>query len=313
MPLKWPFICISTPRMDKTQQATPLNLATRKTITKAQTQALHELNQSFARTFSLSLSAWLGTNIQIGMTGAHRQVFTSMLETVEVEHNYFSLCHFSPVEGSAIISMDMKLITPVIHLGLGGIDMEEIPEQERELTDIDVAIMDILMSRLCVELNQLWAHCGLRSEYGQRVLPATLGRLYPRTEDMLCISYQMQIGNVQGTFQMVMSTAVSDMILRELVRQDSKRIQSPVTRQLLRSRLEGLKVEGALEMQPFRLSADQILNLEPGMVLRTDISEGADFFLSIEGGKNWTASPVCMGERRGARLIERLGAQPSLP
>lgn len=299
----WPFMCIDR-GMGTTNSPTTLNLATRKTITKAQMQALQELNQAFSRTFSLSLSAWLGANVQISMMGAERQVFTTLLENIDVEHTYFSFCHFSPVEGAAIISMELKLIAPVIHLGLGGVDTDEI-EEPRELTDIDVAIMDILMTRLCGELNQLWAQCGLRSEYGQRILPATLGRLFPRTEDMLCVTYRMHIGNMSGVMQIALATAVSETVLRELVRQDSKRVQNPATRQILRSRLSNMNIEGALETLPFKVTAQEIVGLEPGAIVRTGINEGTDFLFVISGERVWTASAIAVGERRGAHLIDR--------
>lgn len=298
-------MCIGNSMETMNASVTPLNLATRKSITKAQTQALQELNQAFSRTFSLSLSAWLGSNVQIVMTGAQRVIFTSMLETCDVESTYFSLCHFSPVEGNSIISMEMKLIAPVIHLGLGGTELTEEVEAPRELTDIDVAIMDTLMTRLCGELNHLWAQCGLRCEYGQRILPATLGRLFPRMEDMLCLTYQMHIGNMKGTLQIALGTAVSDMVLRELVRQDSKRVQSPATRETLRTRLSGMSVEGTLETMLFKISADEVLALEPGAIVRTGLSEGTDFLLSLSGQKVWQAGAIALGERRGAQLIER--------
>jgi len=155
-------------------------------------------------------------------------------------------------------------------------------------------------------MNQLWSQCGLKSEFDQRILPATLGRIYPRTEDMLCLTYQMKIGNVTGVLQIALATAVSDMLLRELVRQDSKRVQSPATRELLRSRLAALKLTGALETQSFQVSANSVVDLKPGAVLHTGIAEGSDFVFSLEGQPAWTAQAIAANEWRCAQLNERV-------
>jgi flagellar motor switch protein FliM len=289
-------------RAKTVETAEAVNFADRKSITAEQMLMLVSMNQAFSRTLSIKLSAWLGASIKVSMVAAERCLYQDLLETIDVEASYFAQCRFRSPDCRALFVMDMALTEPVVNLGLGG--LAEIPGDgvQREVTLIDTAVVNIMLTTISSEMNHMWIACGLHADFESEVPQANSARFFSRGENVLSFIYEMTIGKVQGTFQIAFATAASDVILREIERQDSRRVQSPATRQMLEQRLAEVMQPATLRLPAFRLRAAELMRLEPGSVLKSTLARSSPFRFAVEGGPSWEATAVVVDSRVSARL-----------
>jgi flagellar motor switch protein FliM len=284
------------------EAAEAVDLSDRKSVTAEQMLMLVSLNQAFSRTLSIKLSAWLGATISIAMVAAERCLYESLLDTIEIERSYFGQSRFRSPDCRALFVMDLALTEPVVNLGLGGLAEIAGTGGPREVTQIDIAVVNTLLATICTEMNQMWAGCKLSSEFESEVPPANAARFFPRTENVLSFTYEMKIGTIEGVFQVAFATAVSDVILREIERQDRQRVQSPDTRELLERRLGQVRLPTTLRLPSFRLRASELMRLEPGLVFKSSLARTTPFQFSVTGGPAWEATAVVVDSRVSARL-----------
>ncbi|QHN03887.1 hypothetical protein FTO74_11265 [Granulicella sp. WH15] len=285
------------------EAAEPVNFADRKSINAEQMAMLFGLNQAFSRSLSLKLSAWLGASIRISMTAAERCLYQNLLETIAIESSHFGQCRFRSPDSRVLFALDLALVEPVVNLGLGGLTDITGTGAKRDITQIDIALVNILFSMICAEMNHMWITCKLVADFESEVPRANAARFFTHSENVLSFIYEVQIGNIQGTFQMAFATAVSDVVLREIDRHDSQRIQPPATREILERRLSEVVQPVTLRLPPFRVLASAITQLQPGQILKSNLARATPFrFAAPPGGPVWEATAVVVDSRVSARL-----------
>ncbi len=289
----------------KSGEIMPVDFANRASITPEQMQILVSLNASFSQSLSVNLSSWLGASIKLAMMSVERCMYPSMLDMIDLPQSYFAQLRFRSPDARALVSLDLALVEPVVHLGLGGaIDNAPKEPTKREPTQIDVAIMEILLESISNEMNRMWAPYGLQAGYEARVLPPSVNRVFPATEYVLCFTYEIQIGNTQGVMQVALATAIASMLLRGVGGRSTDRVQPPATRHMLQNRLEQIGFRTTLRLPHFKVRASEIVNLAPGAILRSSLPRTTPAIFTLPGGPTWDAVPAVSDGRIAAKLLK---------
>jgi flagellar motor switch protein FliM len=294
---------------DPVAKIVSVDFADRKPLTSEQMKMLVSLNQPFTRSASDALSGWLAANVSISMIAVERTLYQDHLRTMLDEDLYMVEGRFEGSGAAALLSMYQELVGAVVHLGLGGRADAPIPSTQRELSPIDDAIMQILLTTLWSELNKIWRSCGLKAIYEKRILKANAPKVFPQSEYLLSFTYEVHMGTAEGILQLSLSTTVADILLRELGRQDRHRIQPPETHRLLRQRFAQTRHTASLTLPPFRIMASDLLELQPGFVLHSGIARPTPARFCVPGGPVWNATPAT----RGSRLVAEISAPAHAP
>lgn len=290
---------------------TVVNFAKRASISAEQMQMLVSVNQVFSQSLGISLSARLNAPVTLAMVVAERSLYHNLLDTIDLDASYLSQSRFKSPDARSLISLDLGLVEPLVHLALGGLTAIPKSKAIRELTQIDNAIMEILMGTVCTEMNLMWAPFGLQAVYDGRVVPIHARRFYPQSEYVLSFTYEVHIGDRTGSLQIALATVIASAILREADRRDHERIQPPATRTLLQGRIGGLGVRSTLRLPPFKVMASEVINLRPGALLESGLPTTTPCLLGMATGPTWEALPMLADERIAAKLVRPHAA--SLP
>jgi flagellar motor switch protein FliM len=293
----------------KAGEIVPVDFANRSSITPEQMQVLMSLNQMFSQSLSVNLSSWLGANIRVAMVSAERCMFPSLLDVVDLPNSYFAQLRFRSPDARALVCMDLSLVEPVVHLGLGGLTAIPAPSTLREPTQIDVAIMEILLGTITSEMNRMWAPYGLQAAYETRLLASNVNRTFPHTEYVLYFTFEIQIGEIQGVMQVALATSIASMLLRGVGGRESERVQPAATRHLLQNRLEAIPFRTTLSLPAFKVRASEIVTLEPGTILRSTLPRSTPAVFALPGGPAWEAVPAVSDGRIAAKLLKLNAAQ----
>jgi flagellar motor switch protein FliM len=288
-----------------------VNFARRASISHEQMQMLVSVNQIFSQSLGITLSARLNAPVTLTMVATERSLYHNLLDTIDLEASYLGQSRFRAPDARSLIAMDLALVEPLVHLALGGLTTIPPARGPRELTQIDTAIMELLMGIVCTEMNLMWAPFGLQAHYDGRVVPIHARRFYPQSEYVLSFTYEVHVGDRTGSLQIALATVIASALLREVDHRDHERIQPPATRKLLQDRIAGLGVRSTLRLPAFKVLASEILNLQPGHLLESNLPTTTPCLLGMSNGPTWEAQPMLSDERIAAKLIRP--HLPSLP
>lgn len=286
---------------DAEQNFTPVDFENRRSITPEQLHFLVSINHTFARSISARLSSWLESDIRITMVAAERALYRDHLETCDLNGMYFGEAAF--VTGpNSLCCLDYGIVEAIVHLSLGGRTTIPALPGPRESTAIDAAVVDVFLDTLWADINQIWASCSLLASYKAEIHTGKLSKVFPSLEYLMLFTYEIRVEGVEGIFQIALPAGIASILLREIDRRDTGRPPSGETRKLLAARLGNSQHTAYLRLPKFRLSIGQLMQLEQGAIVPSELPESASAQFFIRGGKVWEASLA----RRGDHLVAQL-------
>ena len=277
----------------------PYNFASAGQISTDQLRAISMLNDLFARNLTHNLAAWLRTRFQVNLVSAEQIPFNDFLLRVP-EISYVASVRMEPLGALAVLQLDLALVPPIIDLLLGG---EGKDGPLRELTDIEEAILASVVEIVCRELTAAWQSVGLSFNFERRQMQTQVARIMSVNEKTLCLSFEVRMPHSSGLLNLAFPAVVSNTILRRLTSDwGRRRRHAPETRMRMEAAARRIRFGGTLQMPTVRLPASSIENLEPGTVLRFDLSASTLAEWRVGGQTLSRAQAIGMGAHRAARM-----------
>jgi len=280
-------------------RVTPYNYSSAGQISTDQLRAISMLNDLFARNLTHNLAAWLRTRFQVNLVSAEQIPFNDFLLRVP-EISYVASVRMEPLGALAVLQLDLALVPPIVDLLLGG---EGKDGPLRELTDIEEAILASVVEIVCRELTAAWQSVGLSFNFERRQMQTQVARIMSVNEKTLCLSFEVRMPHSSGLLNLAFPAVVSNTILRRLTSDwGRRRRHAPETRTRMEAAARRIRFGGALQMPTVRLPASSIENLEPGTVLRFDLSASTLAEWRVGGQTLSRAQAIGMGAHRAARM-----------
>ena len=280
-------------------RVTPYNYSSAGQISTEQLRAISILNDLFARNLTHNLGAWLRTRFQVNLVSAEQIPFNEFLLRIP-EINYVASVRMEPLGALSVMQLDLALAPPIIDLLLGG-EGQEGPL--RELTDIEESMLASVVEIICRELTAAWQSVGLSFNFERRQMQTQVARIISVNEKTLCLSFEIRMPHCSGLLNLAFPAVVSNTILRRLTSDwGRRRRHAPETRIRMEAAARKIRFGASLQMPTVRLPASSIENLEPGTILRLDLSASTLAEWRVGGQALSSALAIRMGRHRAARL-----------
>jgi flagellar motor switch protein FliM len=285
-------------------RVTPYNYSTAGQISTEQMRAISMLNDLFARNLTHNMAAWLRTRFQMNLVSAEQIPFHEFLLRIP-EISYISSVRLEPLGALSVLQLDLALAPPIVDLLLGG-EGREGPL--RELTDIEESILASVSEIICKELTAAWQPVGLNFIFERRQMQTQAARIMSVNEKTLCLSFEIRMPRCSGLLNLAFPAVVANTILRRLTSEWSRRRgHSAEAMARMETSARRIRFGGALQLPPVRLPARTIESLEPGTVLRFDISATQLAEWRVGGQRLGSAQAIRQGAHRAARLQQQNG------
>jgi len=277
----------------------PYSYSSAGQISNEQLRAISMLNDLFARNLTHNLSAWLRTKFQVNLVSAEQIAFNEFLQRIP-EISYVSSVRLEPLGALSVLQLDLALAPPIIDLLLGG-DGRDGPM--RELTDIEESIVGSVVEIVCRELTAAWQPVGLIFNFERRQMQTQAARIMSVNEKTLCLSFEIRMPHSSGLLNLAFPAVVANTILRRLTSDwGRRRRHAPEALARVEALARRIRFGGALQLPPVRLAARSIETLEPGTVLRLDLSASTLAEWRVGGQCVAAAEAIRQGAHRAARI-----------
>jgi flagellar motor switch protein FliM len=274
-------------------------------LTGEEARAVTGLHETFARSLSQSLGAYLRVLFEANLVSVEQLSYGEFLGRVP-EVTYMISLQVPQLDATAALQLDHSLVFPLVDILLGGIGKCET--MTREISEIEDQIMEGVARIICHELTAAWAAFGGAIELGQRQPPAQMQRFLSPTEKTLCLSFEVKLAEARGMLNLVFPMSISNTMMRKLSSDWSYGKSRHSTRigKKLAAKMLDCSFPLTLGVSTIKLAVQTLLTLTPDDVCNLGVPVRSPAALIIAGRPTFEANPVRHGRQRAAQIVERI-------
>lgn len=290
---------------DIAKRAQPYDFRRPDRIAKDQLRSIHLLHETFARSLGSSLSAFLRAYVAVNLVSVEQLSFTEFSRSLPSPTCLLSLGILG-FDNNALLELNPSVVFPILEILLGGNGASQV-KIEREITEIEWAILDGLFRIILRDLKESWKLVTTSLDFlieSFETEPQLLQILSPN-EAVVAVSIELRVGEISGMMNIGIPSIVIKMLGQkleahpirksEMTEAESNRIMRlirPASMQL-DCRLTGPK-----------LSVENLLNLDVDDVITFDHPVQRPVSVSVNGRGKFHGQVVVSGRKRAVELSD---------
>jgi flagellar motor switch protein FliM len=271
-------------------------------------RSLTAIHETFARHLSGALDAFLGTGVEVKLTGIDQLPIKEHINRIP-PLTYIIPFSLSTMPSTMIVECDINLVFPMIDLLLGGSGAPETGAA-RELSEIEEEIMLEVIRMIVQQAETAWHMASGSLIAARRVKSSVLHHYCPPNEKITLAKFEFDISGTAGSFQLVFPTAFLSILIQQ-IKLDSPQKRGSVRyfpRPSIRERILDCDVEVAAELQNLRVAVKDLVGLQMGSVLKLRAPVRSPGALTVGGRVIFEAAPVRNGSQKAAQLGRRIAS-----
>lgn len=281
-------------------------------FSKDQIRTVQMMHETFARLTTTSLSARLRAMVQVHVSSVDQITYEEFIRSIP---NPTTLCiiNMDPLKGSAILEIDPTITFTIIDRIFGG--PGEALNIQRELTDIELAVMEGVVVNILGNLREAWSTViDLRPRLGTIETNPQFAQIVPPNEMVMLITLEAKVSEQEGMINLCIPYITLEPIIQKLSAQywfsSIRRGESELQKQLIQERLEEVTLEISVEIGSTTMSFRQIMELKKGEVIALNTKVSDEFILKIGGRRKYKCRPGRVGSRIAVQLGEAIKEVP---
>jgi flagellar motor switch protein FliM len=251
----------------------PFDFRQSSQIPDAQLEAIRLLHETFVHKLCESLSLALGAEVAGEVAGIEQTTFAALAESISTPAClvYFTM---QPQEGSTLIEVSQSLVAPILDCVLGG-NGKIVFGLDREITDIEQAMLDGVFGILAKELREAWKQVApIDFQFdGVATTPQASAR-FVAGDSVILVAADLRIGENEGRLNVAIP-ALTLKVLRQKFepRGEARKSGSRDLEQAIQEKLAaGLKLDLDCSLMGSSIRLRDLLKLKAGDVIDTGIA-----------------------------------------
>ncbi len=279
----------------------PCNFRSASRLSNESARALSGLHETLARNLMNSLDVYLGTGLDVKL-GLLEQLTMDEYRAVGVQAGYILPCAMKPSSATVLLEVDNALMFTMIDLLLGG--SGATLEEPRELTEIDEEIMHGAASLIAQQVEKAWQPAIASLAPGSCVKPMLAHKVFPATDKVLRIRFDLTLAGMTGTLHMSFPAAFGGHLVRNIKSEMSSQMNARYQpRPNLQQRLLDCSFTLAGVLPDLQVRVRDLATLEVGTVLKLSASTSTTGRLTLEDKQLYEALPVRQSNRKAVQLL----------
>jgi flagellar motor switch protein FliM len=292
-----------TTEEDVSRKATPYDFRRPDRIAKDQLRAIHLLHESFARSLSSSLSAYLRNYALVNLVSVEQLSFMEFSQCLPVPTCLVSLA-MRPFDGSAVLEINPTLVFPILEMLLGGNGKSAL-RPDREVTEIEQSILENIFRIVLHDLRDAWSTVtDINFTIESFKTESQLLQVLAPNEAVVAVSLEVRIGENSGMMNIGMPSIIVKMLRQKFDQQWSMRkSESTVEEQLRLLRLiRPANVQLDARLRGPTLLVEDLMNLNEGDVLTFDYAVERHIDLLVNGRLKFRGTPAAIGRKKAFQI-----------
>lgn len=280
-------------------------------ISKNQVRTLNSIHESFAEVFSYFLVSKLQTVVSISVTSVDQLFYSEFILSVS-NPSCIYVFDIEGTDGSGILEIQPQLALTIIERLLGG--SADAETKARTITPIEQSVIRGVVEHALSDLRNAWRSIAeLNFTYQRLEMEADFVQIAPSSEIVVIVSFDVNIGSHTYLMNLCFPTFALEEILARLNRQQVTTAVFKASPQRQRENIEIMKTQMSTTYLPVvaelgktTLTVSELMNLEPGDVLKTNKKINQEIEVIISGRRKLAARPGSVDGKKAVRIIRPL-------
>jgi flagellar motor switch protein FliM len=273
-------------------------------FSKDQIRTMHNLHDHFARVFSISLSAFLRTIVEVKLVSVDQISYEEFIRSIP-NPTSLNIINMDPLEGKALMELSPTLSFPVVDRLMGG--QGNVFKKNRELTEIEQTIIEKVLYRAFDCLHEAWANVlplNLSLEQSE-TNPQLLMQLYLPSEMVILMTFEVTMGDISGTLSFCIPYPTLEPIASQLSSSSwfaaSKKELSEEHAEVLYDRIRRVSLPIIAYVGASKMTMKELLDLNDGDVIQLNSRVDDELVVQIGSEYRYYAKP---GIHRGRNAVK---------
>jgi flagellar motor switch protein FliM len=256
-------------------------------LSKNQLRTLQAVHESFGESLSSFLVSRLQTNVSVKVTSVDQIFYSEYVLSIASPSSLY-IFRIRESDALAILELSPDLVLGMVARLLGGAPEEE--KKTRHITRIEQSIVKGIITRCLEDLQKAWKMISPLTFVHERYeSEGEFAQVAPASEIVLVVSFEVHISERKYLMNICFPTFALDDVLAKLNMQHFSGMsggseQNESSETILKS-IEDTTIPVTGVLGTTRLTLQELISLEPGDVVRTNIPVNGEVELLI-GGKS---------------------------
>jgi len=289
---------------DKDRKVSIYNFRRPDRVSKEQLRSLHYLHDRFARNFSSSLSAYLRALIDVNLYSVEQFTYAEFILSLP-DPTYFNAIAMEPLEGSAVLEINPKILFPMIDKILGG-KGEDFGGGMRTITDIERTLIEGVVKLILRDLEESWKQIAkLKMKIVATETSPQLIQVVAPNEIVVLIVFELKVGEAKG----FMNFCIPSIVLESIAKRFSQdwyadRAKTSVEEvKKIKLNLLNTKLEVEAGIYNNFITVQNLLELKNDDVIRLESKVSDEIELRLNGVKKFSAYQVKKDRKKAIQIM----------
>ncbi|MGE5341475.1 MAG: flagellar motor switch protein FliM [Candidatus Omnitrophota bacterium] len=276
-------------------------------VSKEQLRSLHYLHDRFSRNFSSSLSAYLRALIDVNLYSVEQFTYAEFILSLP-DPTYFNAISMDPLEGSAVLEINPKILFPMIDKILGG-KGEDFGGGMRTITDIERTLIEGVVKLILRDLEEAWKQIvKLKMNIVATETSPQLIQVVAPNEIVVLIVFELKVGEAKGFMNFCIPSIVLEPIAKRFSQDWYADRAKTSVEEVKKIKLNLLRTNIGIEAGIYdnSITVRDLLNLKVDDVIQLETRVTDENHLRLNGVKKFTAYQVQKDKKRAIQVMRLL-------
>jgi flagellar motor switch protein FliM len=278
-------------------------------FSKDQIRTLQMMHETFARLTTTALSAQLRALVSVHVASVDQLTYEEFVRSIP-NPTTLAVINMDPLKGSGVLEIDPSITFTIIDKLFGGIG--ESSRITRELTDIELSVMEGIIVRILGNLREAWSNViDLRPRLGNIETNPQFAQIVPPNDMVVLITLETKVGEVEGMTNLCIPYITIEPIISKLSAQywysSIRKGTTDENLAIIQGRLENVELLVVAEIGEVSITMAEVLDLKVGDVVKLpDTKINSDMVLRVGGRKKYKCRPGVIGSRIAVQIGESI-------
>jgi flagellar motor switch protein FliM len=282
-------------------------------FSKDQIRTLQMMHETFARLTTTALSAQLRALVSVHVASVDQLTYEEFIRSIP-NPTTLAVINMDPLKGSAVLEIDPSITFTIIDKLFGGTG--ESTKISRELTDIELSVMEGIIVRILGNLREAWSNViDLRPRLGNIETNPQFAQIVPPNDMVVLVTLETKVGEVEGMMNLCIPYITIEPVISKLSAQywysSIRKGATDENAAIIQSRLEAVELPIVVEVGEVEITMEELLAIQVGDVIKLPNTKiNSDMIVKIGGRKKYKCRPGVIGNRVAVQIGEKIEEIP---
>lgn len=284
-------------------------------FSKDQIRTISMIHETFARLTTTGLSAQLRAMAHVHVASVDQLTYEEFIRSIP-NPTTLAVIDMEPLKGNAVLEIDPSITFAIIDKLFGG-KGEGDTKLQRELTEIESAVIEGVIVRVLGNLREAWSNViDLRPRLGRIEVNPQFAQIVPPSDMVVLVTLETKIGEVEGMMNFCIPYITIEPVISKLSGQywysSVRKGTTTENLMVIKERLNTVFVNMIVEIGEIEITVKDVLTLRTGDYIKLDRVKITDnFLLMIENKAKFECRPGTVGSKMAVQVVNILGTEES--